>query len=68
MPPRTTVHYKIIAYDNAGNFAVSDKAGQYYVYTVVLEFSNWLLILLMLLAASLLAVSLSSRAKTERNP
>ena len=29
------VKYKIIAYDNAGNFAVEDNDGKYYVYTVL---------------------------------
>jgi len=33
-PSGTTVCYKIIAYDNAGNFAINDNAGQYYCYTV----------------------------------
>ena len=37
-PEKTQVQYKIIAYDNAGNFAVNDKAGQYYVYADSSEF------------------------------
>jgi len=35
LPSGTNVRYKIIAYDNAGNLAVEDKAGQYYVYVAV---------------------------------
>jgi hypothetical protein len=42
LPARTNVQYKIIAYDNAGNFAVEDNAGQYYVYVVIQEFSFWM--------------------------
>jgi hypothetical protein len=34
LPAGTQVEYKIIAYDNAGNFAIDDNNGQYYVYVV----------------------------------
>ena len=37
-PEGTQVQYIIIAYDNAGNFAINDNAGQYYVYAVIPEF------------------------------
>ncbi len=36
-PGGTEVQYRIIAYDNVGNPAVEDKAGSYYVYTVIPE-------------------------------
>jgi hypothetical protein len=34
----TQVLYKVFAYDNANNFAVADKNGQYYIYAVIPEF------------------------------
>jgi hypothetical protein len=34
LPAGTQVEYKIIAYDNAGNSAIDDNNGQYYVYVV----------------------------------
>jgi hypothetical protein len=34
-PANTSVKYKIIAYDNAGNRIVEDNNGQYYIYTVI---------------------------------
>jgi len=40
MPANTLVKYKIIAYDNAGNYAIEDNAGQYYVYTVIPEYPS----------------------------
>jgi hypothetical protein len=33
-PAGNLVKYKITAYDNAGNMAVKDNAGQYYTYTI----------------------------------
>ena len=57
----TNVQYKIIAYDNAGNFAVNDKAGQYYVYTVIPEFPTWLSLLLVLLVLTLVIVLVNRR-------
>jgi parallel beta-helix repeat protein len=42
-PADTIVQYKIIAYDNAGNLAVENNAGAYYVYTVIPEFPMQLL-------------------------
>jgi hypothetical protein len=46
----TVVSYTIAAYDNAGNYNVEDKSGQYHVYTVVPEFQSWALILFTLTA------------------
>ena len=37
-PEGTTVYYKIIAYDYAGNYTISGNFDEYYVYTVVPEF------------------------------
>jgi hypothetical protein len=41
LPAGTNVQYKIIAHDNAGNFAVDDNNGQYYVYAVKKEVPFW---------------------------
>jgi len=45
-PGGALVCYKIVAYDNAGNFCVNDNMGAYYVYTViyVIEGSEYLAI------------------------
>ncbi|MDH5782849.1 MAG: hypothetical protein OEZ35_04190, partial [Candidatus Bathyarchaeota archaeon] len=34
LPGGTNVQYRIIAYDNAGNFAINDNNGQHYAYAV----------------------------------
>ena len=44
----TYVKYKIIAYDYADNIAIEDKNGEYYVYTVVSEFYDSILLILMM--------------------
>ena len=49
LPAGTNVQYKITAYDKAGNFKVDDKAGEYYVYTVIPEFPTWTSMLLILI-------------------
>ncbi len=41
LPAGTHVQYKIIAYDNAGNSAVNDNNGQFYVYAVKQEAPFW---------------------------
>jgi hypothetical protein len=58
----TLVKYKIVAYDKAGNSAVDDKAGNYYVYTVIPEFSA-LGTLLILLGATLSALVLTRKSR-----
>jgi len=55
-PSTTNVSYVIIAYDYAGNFAVDDDAGQYYVYAVASEFPSLALILLTLAAFAAAAI------------
>jgi len=62
----TQVKYRIEAYDNAGNMAVEDNAGQYYAYTVIPEFLSSL-ILLLVMVLSVLAVVLAKR-KLPRKP
>jgi len=55
-PSTTNVSYVIIAYDYAGNFAVDDDAGQYYVYAVASEFPSLPLILSALAAFAAAAI------------
>jgi len=54
------VQYKITAYDNAGNPAVEDNAGSYYVYTVIPEFPSAIILPLFMLFA-LIAVALAKK-------
>jgi len=42
----TYVKYKIIVYDYANNIAIEDKNGEYYVYTVIPEFYEPVLLIL----------------------
>jgi hypothetical protein len=53
------VRYKITAYDNAGNYRVEDKDGEYYVYTVIPEFTSTIILLLFMIAT--LAVTVCKR-------
>ncbi len=48
-PAGTQVEYIIIAHDYANNEAIKDNAGNYYVYTVIPEFSTWQIIAVLLL-------------------
>ena len=52
----TYVKYKIVAYDNAGNMAVEDNAGQYYTYTVIPEFASATILALFMILTILVAV------------
>jgi hypothetical protein len=58
----TLVKYRIIAYDNAGNEAVKDNAGQYYSYLVISEYSS-ILILPLFITATLLALVFCRKKK-----
>jgi len=60
--------YKIIAYDNAGNFQVSDNV-QYYVYAVVPDFSATYIVPLMVssLAIVILVFSYYLKRKSENH-
>ncbi len=51
LPAGTHVQYRINAYDNAGNPAIEDNAGEYYVYTVIPEFPAAIILLLFMLLA-----------------
>jgi hypothetical protein len=52
----TRMKYRITAYDNAGNIATNDNAGQYYVYTVIPEFPP-LVLMPFLMIVGLLAIT-----------
>jgi len=62
-PAGTVVKYRIVAYDNAGNYEVEDNSGQYYVYTVIPEFPSIMfpLISIMLLTVFIIALKKSRR-------
>jgi len=55
-PADTLVKYKVIAYDEAGYFAVNDHEQEYYVYTVIPEILS-ALILLLLFAVTMFLVA-----------
>jgi len=54
----TSVKYRIGAYDNAGNYKVEDNSGQYYIYTVIPEFSSTTILILFMVLTTLAAVFL----------
>ena len=54
----TSVKYKIIAYDNTGNFAEQNNNGNYFVYQVIPEFTS-AMIMLFFTVLSIVAVTLS---------
>ena len=64
-PADTLVKYKVIAYDEAGHFAVNDNEKKYFVYPVIPEFSS-ALILFLLLVVTIFLVVLAKRT-TPRN-
>ncbi len=66
-PAGTQVDYMIIAYDYAGNSAVEDSAGHYYVYTVVAEFPTWSTLAIALLAIGLIIAIVRRRQKNKAN-
>jgi hypothetical protein len=61
----TQVEYRILVYDKAGNKKIADNQGQYYVYTVVPEFSP-LQTPLLFIMMTLLAVVFGIRASCKR--
>ena len=63
-PAGAVVKYKITAYDNAGNVATDDNAGQYYTYVVTVpEFSSLLVLPLLMLATLLAAIAYRKNQK-----
>jgi len=67
LPAGTEVEYMIIAYDYANNEAVKDKAGDYYVYTVIPEFPTWQIITLTLLLIGIIVVLAKKRQNIAKN-
>jgi hypothetical protein len=63
MPYQTIVEYKIIAYDNFNNSAVSDNQGLLYSYTVVPEFPSGAVVAV-LMASTLLTAAVIKKRKT----
>jgi uncharacterized lipoprotein YddW (UPF0748 family) len=57
MPPGTTVQYKIVARDKSGNLAIDDNNGQYYVYAVIPEFQNIILLSVAFLACTMVTLT-----------
>jgi len=58
------VQYKILAYDNSNNLAVEDNAGNYYIYTVIPEFQNFLIVIFMISTS----IGLILRKKIKQSP
>jgi hypothetical protein len=61
----TWVKYKIIAYDNAGNSAIKDNAGEYYVYQVIPEFPASCLLLMPLFVLSITVIMINKTTTTK---
>ena len=53
----THVQYKIIAYDNANNPAVEDRNGEYYIYTVIPEFTATMFLLILVLSTIIIFIT-----------
>jgi hypothetical protein len=62
-PPDTKVKYKVVAYDNAGNVKVEDNDGEYYVYTVIPEFQNAPILILLILTTMITTKLLKTKRK-----
>ena len=59
----TYVKYKIVAYDNAGNYRVEDKDGEYYVYTVIPEFASTIILPLLMLTTLIATILLKKKRR-----
>jgi len=59
----TLVRYKISAYDKAGNYRVEDKDGEYYVYTVIPEFTSTIILPLFMLTTLIATILLKKKRK-----
>jgi len=65
-PFGTAVQYRITAYDNAGNVAVEDNAGEYYIYNVIPEFTPWTFLLQLFLVTAVVLVLIRARRNYPR--
>jgi glucose/arabinose dehydrogenase len=61
MPYQTSVEYKITAYDNFNNSAVSDNQGVFYNYTVIPEFPSGIIYAILFGATLLMAIIIKKR-------
>jgi hypothetical protein len=64
----THVQYKIIAYDKASNAAVEDKNGEYYVYTVIPEFQNNIILIFMVIVLIMFVLTKSRKVHDSKSP
>jgi hypothetical protein len=64
----THVQYKIIAYDKANNAAVEDKNGEYYVYTVIPEFQNNIILIFMVIVLIMFVLTKSRKVHDSKSP
>ena len=64
-PVGTLVKYEIIAFDSANNKSVENNSGQYFVYTVIPEFTTIIVSLLFLLFS--IMVILVAKRKMAKN-
>jgi len=60
----TSVEFKMVAYDNAGNGEVDDNGGQYYVYSVVTEFSSLIILTITIVIAFVAATIFRKKLQT----
>jgi len=67
LPADTQVDYMITAYDYANNKAIKDKAGDYYVYTVIPEFPTWQILAITLLLIGIIIVIIKRRQNITGN-
>jgi len=63
----TQVKYWIEAYDNAGNMAIDDNAGQYYTYTVIPEFPTAIILPLFMILSAIVIVFAKKKTYKNRN-
>ncbi|MEM3641258.1 MAG: hypothetical protein QXH37_04995 [Candidatus Bathyarchaeia archaeon] len=65
LPSGTLVQYKIFSTDNSNNTAINDNMVQYYVYTVVSEFSS-IITLPILMIFTMITVALAKKKIVKR--
>jgi len=63
----TPVQYKIIAYDKANNSAVEDKNGEYYIYTVIPEFTATVFLLTLVLSTIVIFIKKNIAKNKKKN-
>jgi SagB-type dehydrogenase family enzyme len=62
------VQYKIIAYDNANNPAVEDRNGEYYIYTVIPEFTTIVFLLILIFSSMTILIAKKKISNRHRSP